>query len=205
MKTINQIGIATIILSFFSVLNCNAQFNSILSQDSKKSVCLFIDKEENKTKEVVFVRDTIISNSQDLVNTSPSKSLQLNMPLKNLHITSNFGMRFHPIDKVHKFHRGTDFKANRDTVFAVYGGEILDSGYSNSLGYYVKVHFKGFTAIYGHLSKYFVRKGDYVKSGTKLGLTGSTGKSTGEHLHLTIKTPTGYINPKTLLEKINNN
>ena len=144
-----------------------------------------------------------LSIEKDKQNLNNSQGSNLKLPLKKLYVTSHYGVRFHPIDNEYKFHRGVDLKAKQDTVFAIYGGEIVESGYSASLGNFVKISFNEFITIYGHLSQYFVKAGQIVKSGAKIGITGSTGKSTGEHLHLTIKTPDGgYIDPSLLLEKI---
>lgn len=182
----------------------NAQFNTFNPKVEKKKVSLFV---ENHIKEESLERkrkiDTVFiqAEKQEIKNNSIANGLYT--PLKNLYITSHYGVRFHPIDNQYKFHRGIDLRAKQDTVFAMYGGEIIESGYSSSLGNFVKVSFNEFVAIYAHLSKYFVKAGQIVQSGAKLGVTGSTGKSTGEHLHLTIRSPNGNsIDPALLLEKI---
>jgi len=117
------------------------------------------------------------------------------LPLKNLKITSSYGDRFHPIDKKHKFHAGSDFRANADTVYSMLKGIVDKSGYNKALGYYVKVKSDSITAIYGHLKCYFFLNGEAVNAGDAIGITGNTGKSTGEHLHLSIINNKKYIDP----------
>lgn len=134
---------------------------------------------------------------------SVSKSISL--PLTNISINSEFGYRFHPIDRQNKFHYGIDLYANNDDVYSMVGGVIIDSGYNSSLGYYVIIEYKYYKFIYGHLREYYVKRGDEVVAGYLIGKTGSTGKSTGEHLHFAIKKNNTFINPLPFLKELANN
>ena len=117
-------------------------------------------------------------------------------------ITSPFGMRNHPIKKVYKAHEGVDINASKgDPIFAAASGIVEFAGYSHGYGYNVKInHLNGFKTIYGHSSKLLVKKGDKVIKGQKIALVGSTGNSTGPHLHFEIRIgntpvdPTEYVN-----------
>jgi murein DD-endopeptidase MepM/ murein hydrolase activator NlpD len=100
-------------------------------------------------------------------------------------------------------HEGIDFYLKEgDNVYAVNGGKVFSTGWSNVYGYNVRVdHGGGYQTIYAHLSRVCVNVGESVPSGTVLGLGGSTGRSTGPHLHLTLKKddsneyPFDIINP----------
>ncbi len=117
-------------------------------------------------------------------------------------ITSPFGMRNHPIKKVYKAHEGVDINASKgDPIFAAASGTVEFAGYSSGYGYNVKInHQNGFRTIYGHSSKLLVKEGDKVIKGQKIALVGSTGNSTGPHLHFEIRIgntpvdPTEYVN-----------
>jgi len=117
-------------------------------------------------------------------------------------ITSPFGMRNHPIEKVFKAHQGVDINASKgDPIYAAAAGIVEFAGYSKGYGYNVKIdHQNGFRTIYGHSSKLLVKKGDKVAKGQKIALVGSTGNSTGPHLHFEIRIgntpvdPTEYLN-----------
>ncbi|MBD3397557.1 peptidoglycan DD-metalloendopeptidase family protein [Candidatus Micrarchaeota archaeon] len=114
-----------------------------------------------------------------------------------LRVTSKYGMRFHPIHKRWKKHNGVDYGAPRGTpVVSVAKGRVIFSGWSKGYGKYVKIrHKNGIETRYGHLSKRFVKKGQYVKQGQKIGLVGSTGLSTGPHLDFQFLMAGKHIDP----------
>jgi murein DD-endopeptidase MepM/ murein hydrolase activator NlpD len=107
-------------------------------------------------------------------------------------------MRFHPIHKVWKMHHGVDlYSFLGDTVVATRGGVVTTASYqAGGAGYYVTVnHGDGFSSTYMHLTHYVVSKGDYVTAGQTLGYVGSTGASTGPHLHFGIFYNGSSVNP----------
>jgi murein DD-endopeptidase MepM/ murein hydrolase activator NlpD len=104
-------------------------------------------------------------------------------------ISSHFGMRFHPIRKVNKMHFGMDVSANIGTpVYATASGYVeIASAHQAGYGNMVKVHHPfGFQTIYGHLKTFVCNKGQQITRGQLLGYVGSTGLSTGPHLHYEI-------------------
>jgi murein DD-endopeptidase MepM/ murein hydrolase activator NlpD len=123
----------------------------------------------------------------------------LRSPLKYAHVTSRFGKRFHPILKRFKPHHGVDYGASTGTpVWAVADGAVASAGWNGGLGYAVKVkHSGGYTSLYGHLSKIAggVRAGARVRQGQVVGAVGSTGLSTGPHLHFALLLDGSYVNP----------
>lgn len=114
-----------------------------------------------------------------------------------LFISSPFGLRFHPIYKKYKMHHGIDFAASIGTpVYATGKGVVKSAHYGSGYGKMVKIdHGFGYMSIYGHLSKYIVSKGDTVERGQLIGYTGSTGVSTGPHLHYEIRKNNRPQNP----------
>lgn len=109
------------------------------------------------------------------------------LPLKHLQITSSYGYRTHPISKQFAFHAGIDLRARSDTVFSVFSGVISFAGYDRLLGIYVRVGSDELECTFGHLSQIFVIPGDSLLAGTALGITGATGRVTGEHLHFSVR------------------
>ena len=105
-------------------------------------------------------------------------------------ITSLFGPRNHPITGKYSNHGGTDVRANYGTkIKAARGGVVMTSEYHWSYGnYVVVVHDNGTSTLYAHMSKRAVKEGQTVKQGQVLGYVGSTGSSTGNHLHYEIRT-----------------
>ena len=129
--------------------------------------------------------------------TTPSSAGWI-MPLKTLRVTSAFGMRIHPISKVWKMHEGVDFSAAQGTpIYAARSGKVTTASYqAGGAGYYVSInHGDGYSSIYMHMTHYIVKPGDYVSAGQVIGYVGSTGGSTGPHLHFGIAYKGEYKNP----------
>jgi len=127
------------------------------------------------------------------------------LPLKHLQLTSTYGYRIHPVTGNYSFHSGIDLKARHDTVFSVLGGRVKFMGYDNITGVHIRVKSGDFELLYGHLSQVFVLAGDSVHAGKPLGITGATGRVTGEHLHFAVRYRQAAINPLKFLNSLSNN
>ncbi len=114
-------------------------------------------------------------------------------------ITSPFGMRFHPILKQNRLHTGVDiagYNCNGSKVVAAADGVVIVAKYSSSYGNYIVLdHGGGITTLYAHSSKLVVSVGDRVKAGQEIMKVGSTGYSTGPHLHFEVRENGNYVNP----------
>ena len=115
------------------------------------------------------------------------KKALMKTPINGARLSSSFGMRKHPIDGYNKMHKGTDFAAPIGTPIMASGdGVILKAGWCGGGGNCVKIkHNKTYQTVYAHMSKFAsnIKKGVRVKQGQTIGYVGSTGKSTGPHLH----------------------
>ena len=118
------------------------------------------------------------------------KSVQkalMKTPINGARLSSSFGMRKHPIDGFNKMHRGTDFAAPKGTpIMASGNGIVKKAGWCGGGGNCVKIkHNSTYETVYAHMSKFArgIKKGVRVKQGQIIGFVGSTGKSTGPHLH----------------------
>ncbi|WP_295668077.1 M23 family metallopeptidase [uncultured Mucilaginibacter sp.] len=128
------------------------------------------------------------------------------LPLKHLQLTSAYGNRVHPLTGRYAFHAGVDLRARDDTIYAVLPGLVENIGFDPLLGIFVRLRHGELQTVYGHLSQLFVMQGDSVLSMTALGVTGSTGRVTGEHLHFAVKFQGHFIDPLAfLLAIIKNN
>lgn len=87
-------------------------------------------------------------------------------------------------------------------MYSILHGTVIAAGYDRLLGIYVKIKHGNYNSVIGHLSTRFVTKGDLVPVGFPLGITGKSGRVTGEHLHLTIRYKGEYINPLPFLASI---
>lgn len=126
------------------------------------------------------------------------------MPLRHVRITSHFSYRrYHPILKRYRPHHGTDFGARRGTpLLAVNSGKVSFAGRMGGYGKVVKIkHGSGYESLYAHQSRIRVKRGQRVKKGQIIGYVGSTGRSTGPHLHFGLTRYGKWINPMKVLRK----
>lgn len=112
-------------------------------------------------------------------------------------VTSKFGTRMHPVYHVYKTHNGIDIGARYGTnVLAADSGTVVVSKYSSSYGNYIMInHGNGTTTLYAHMSSRIAQVGDKVSQGEVIGLVGSTGVSTGAHIHFEITVGGSRVNP----------
>ncbi len=117
-------------------------------------------------------------------------------------ITAHYGMMKHPIHKNKKMHKGIDFAANiGDPVVATADGTVITATYGKKNGYYIEIqHDNTYSTKYLHLSVLHVEKGDKVSLGQVIGEVGSTGISTGPHLHYEVLENGSAIDPTPFLK-----
>ena len=118
-------------------------------------------------------------------------------------ISDDYGYRIHPILNVKQFHNGVDMAApGGSPILAAYDGEVVASAYSGSMGNYIMIdHGDGLYTIYMHASALYVSKGAEVTKGQKIAAVGTTGRSTGNHLHFSVRLNGSYVSPWNYLSK----
>ncbi|MEE1012261.1 MAG: M23 family metallopeptidase [Acutalibacteraceae bacterium] len=123
------------------------------------------------------------------------------LPVKNGRITSKFGYRTNPVSGKYGFHTGLDLAAAEGTpVSACFYGKIIETGSSDVWGEYVLMeHSDGLHTYYCHLSEIYVNEGAVIRQGETVGLVGSTGWSTGPHLHFEVRINGVRVNPEKVL------
>lgn len=128
-----------------------------------------------------------------------NKRSLMRTPLAYSRISSKFGMRRHPVDGYRKLHKGVDFAARRGTpIVAAGNGVVSYVGRRGSYGKYIRLKHNGtYSTAYAHLSRYKtgLANGQRVKQGEVIGYVGSTGKSTGAHLHFEVLENGKRVNP----------
>lgn len=112
-------------------------------------------------------------------------------------VSDDYGMRIHPTLGVQQFHNGVDFASPGGTaIYAAYDGVVAAAAYSGTMGNYVFIdHGDGLYTIYMHASALYVKKGDAVAKGDTIAAVGSTGRSTGNHLHFSVRLNGSYVSP----------
>lgn len=112
-------------------------------------------------------------------------------------ISDEYGNRIHPILGTQQFHNGVDLAASSGTpIYAAYDGDVVAATYSGSMGNYIMIdHGSGLYTIYMHCSALYVSKGQTVYKGQNIAAVGSTGRSTGPHLHFSVRLNGSYVSP----------
>jgi murein DD-endopeptidase MepM/ murein hydrolase activator NlpD len=119
----------------------------------------------------------------------------------NIRISSKFGLRMHPVFGVVRKHCGVDYEASYGTdVLAAAGGSVVVAGINGGYGLFIKIrHTNGFETVYGHLSAIFVKQGDRVEQGDRIGQVGKSGIATGPHLHHEVIRHKIHVDPQKYL------
>ena len=185
----------TIAVLLWSTTTALAQFNTITQRQAYRKA---------------VPQDTLPINKPTSPTPPPSTYTSSNLtmvsPLRHLVVTSPFGYRSDPFTRKRAFHSGIDLRANYEPAYAITYGEVIHVGYDNRSGLFVTIRHGSITLSYCHLSQSLVTKGTHVRPGTPIAITGNSGsRSTGPHLHLTLKdTKKGRaIDPSILLRLIN--
>ncbi len=178
-----------------------AQFNTITQSKAHRKTTsvsqssLIIQEKDNAT-------DSICDKQTETERTDRLPAIV--SPLRHIVVTSPYGLRTDPFTKKKARHNGLDLKAHYEPAYAMMYGEVIRVGKDKRSGLFVTLRHGDFTISYCHLSKIAVSKGTHVNPGTILALTGNSGRSTGPHLHLTLKKDGKNINPAILLNLISN-
>ena len=201
-----------ILISLLLLLSGNhakAQFNTVSCPGNRYKVV--VENPSRTTNETEATPESITSENEKSVpdkvalsSTDTKKKeqvaryLSVCYPLSHIKINSPYGYRKDPFTGKRKFHNGIDLHARSAKVFAMMQGRVLKVGQDKVSGRYITLQHGSFTVSYCHLSQISVSQGQAVLPGDVVGITGNTGRSTGEHLHITCKYKGETINPSII-------
>lgn len=184
-------------------LHTKAQFHTIASRPLQYKVDTVKDRLKSET---VNVKDSLAMVGKKEKSIDKEKWLErymsVSLPLKRIKVTSPFGMRKDPFTGKLRMHNGIDLHARNDEVYAMFPGVVKKVGYDKRSGNYVTLQHGDYTVSYCHLSRVTVKERTPVLAGDVVGITGNTGRSTGEHLHLSCKIKGESLNPQILFQYI---
>lgn len=197
MKIVKVLSVVALL-----VIHCSAsaQFNTIKKVKSLPQIQIDSAGEKTKVPGSLLLLGAI--DSTRFKKVEKHRGAVVSMPLTRPIINSGFGNRIDPLTGKEKHHYGIDFKGVADSVMVVMPGQVKKVAYSRGLGNYIEVEHGDFKTTYGHLSFVMVREKTKIAAGTVIGITGSTGRSTGEHLHFAIKHKGRIIDPAPFLDII---
>ena len=135
------------------------------------------------------------------VSAAAVRTIAFAAPIQGYGVNSRFGLRRLSYERRARMHEGLDYAAPSGTpILAAADGRVLRTGTSSSYGRFVEIqHANGVTSFYAHMSRIGASEGDVVAAGDAIGLVGSTGRSTGAHLHFEIRRNGQQINPENFL------
>lgn len=193
-----------ILAASFAVSVVSAQFNTVSRYRPLYSVSIADNKKagkeacEQKMVPSLVETDTIEKRTEWI-----DRYMSVSYPLRNIEVTSGYGNRKDPFTGKKSCHNGIDLRAvHGEEAYAMMFGKVCKVGSDKRSGNYVSIRHGDFTVSYCHLSKPLVKKDEIVYAGTSVGLTGSTGRSTGPHLHITLKKGRKKINPGIMLDYV---
>ena len=199
--------VALWVISCLAVSNAKAQFNTI-----SDNACRYkVKKVEEKfllpaNQPVDSIQANLLQQETDSMDSKQKQWISsypsITYPLKSIKVTSPYGYRRDPFTGKLSWHNGLDLRAKNEPAYSMMEGIVEKIGYDSRSGNYVTLKHGNYHVSYCHLSSVIVGKGERVFSGTIVGVTGNTGRSTGCHLHLTCKKDGESFNPTILLNLI---
>jgi len=210
---------ANVIVEFARIYGFQIDFQRDIRRNDTYQIVYEVFEDDNKkifnTGNIIFA-DLNLSNQSNAfyyfndngeeghfdINGKSVKKALMKTPINGARLSSPYGMRKHPIDGYNKMHRGTDFAAPEGTPIMASGdGIVTKASWCGGGGNCVKIrHNSSYSTVYAHMSKFAanIKKGKRVKQGQTIGYVGSTGKSTGPHLHYEVIHNGKRINSQTL-------
>lgn len=189
----------------FCTMPVQAQFNTIAKTPERYKVEALqegMKKPEPTPESMAPAQETSTKPADESKKLWIDRYLSVSYPLQRIRITSPYGYRKDPFTGKRKFHNGIDLHARGDEVLAMMEGEVVKVGQDKTSGKYVTLRHGDYIVSYCHLSKVLVGKGTTVRPRDVVGVSGSTGRSTGEHLHITCKLDGKSIDPLLVLDYI---
>jgi murein DD-endopeptidase MepM/ murein hydrolase activator NlpD len=190
----------------FSVRRAAATNNDYYEQlldMTNSEVVVSTTKKLNELKKELYIQSKsydelvlLAKNKENMLQNLPAIQPVLNKNLKQM--ASGYGWRIDPVYHTRRFHAGMDFAAPVGAnIYATGNGQVISAGWQQGYGNCVQInHGYGYVTLYGHMSAFKIRAGQKVKRGDVIGLVGSTGKSTGPHLHYDVHFKGEIMNPQ---------
>lgn len=162
------------------------------------------NEKEPATEQTQVVESSIPQDFDSIQHELMNRYYSVSLPLNDLKVSSKYGLRRDPFNHSKTArHNGLDLSTpSNSEVYSMFAGKVIRVGYDNRSGNFVTVQHGDYTIAYCHLTKALVQVGDIVKPGEMIALSGNTGRSTGAHLHLTVRRKGNFVNPTIVLNYI---
>ena len=181
-------------------MTAKAQFNTVSSHAPRVRITAINEKEASPESDTSQVRMPQAHEHPDTTKqTERTSHVSMTYPLRTIKITSPFGYRTDPFTGKRTMHNGIDLAAHNALVYSMLDGAVEKVGYDARSGNFVTISHGNFRISYCHHSRILATQSQSVLAGFPIGITGSTGRCTGEHLHITAKYKGKPFNPMALL------
>lgn len=200
-----------LLFALFLSLNTTVSYSQFYDVKQKKKIAVVTPVTENQNKQT-FSNGVPFATPKEQARKEPAARPEradklpspdlLSPPLDTLVVTSPYGYRTDPFSGKRKFHYGTDYRTSAQNVYAMMPGRVRKIGYNKVLGNYIELDHGDFNVTYAHLHTVIGDKGDFVRAGQSVGITGNTGRSMGEHLHVAIRYKNKSVDPHPLVQYI---
>ena len=180
--------------------------NNAQEKVQEKSEKSFLKSSKKVVKQPVL---PFLSTSDSLLLTVLERRLTICMPLDYLNVTSPYGYRQDPFTKCRTFHDGIDLRFGNGVVYSMLPGKVAAVHHGNTgYGNYVILDHGNLRCLYGHLGEIYAKEGTMVQAGAVVGVVGSSGRSTGPHLHIQLQRLTANnswtsVDPMPFIEQLN--
>ena len=192
------------VISCLAVSSAKAQFNTV-----SDNVCRYKGKKvEEKfllpaNQPIDSIQANLLQQETDSMDSKQKQRISsypsITYPLKSIKVTCPYGYRRDPINGRKSMHHGIDLQAHNEYVYSMMDGKVEKVGYDARSGNYIILRHADFTISFCHLSNVHLAPGTPVFAGTIIGRSGSTGRATGEHLHIVTKHKGIIFAPKILV------
>jgi len=201
MREIISISVVFLTIWWCS-FSVSAQFNTVLPKEKIKEEIVneIIEAQAQGTK--ATIEKANIPEERQYVIDGMMKRQNLALPIDEIKVNSLFGYRSDPFTGKRTFHRGIDLDADFHYVYSIMPGRVVRSGKNRTLGEFVQVEHGEFVTTYAHLFQRLVAAKQTVEAGQRIGVSGSSGRSTGEHLHFQMSHNGKIIDPLPILNYI---
>lgn len=189
----------------FCTIPVQAQFNTIAKMPARYKVEALqegMEKPEAALASAASVQESSAKPADGRKKLWIDRYLSVSYPLRQMKVTSPYGYRKDPFTGKRKFHGGIDLHARGEQALAMMEGVVVKVGQDKTSGKYVTLQHGNYTVSYCHLSRVLAVRGAVVRPREAVGITGSTGRSTGEHLHITCKLNGKNVNPSVIFDYI---
>ena len=166
--------------------------------DSCQSLSAWSTQTPKPITQDLYAPDSLISKNA----AERTSHVSMTYPLRNIKITSPYGYRTDPFTGKRTMHNGVDLAAHSAIVYSMLDGVVDTTGYDSRSGNFIILRHGNFRISYCHLSRILVTKGQSVLAGSPVGITGNSGRSSGEHLHVKAQYKGKVINPQLLFATI---